>query len=89
MNIKQEKWHVGKEIPIAVIVTLMAQTGGWIWWAATQTAKLDNLVVMMSEYKRDQYTKTEAAKDMQFMLSRISNTERRIDHLETTSAKER
>jgi len=29
---KQEKWHVGKEVPIAVLFTLVVQTGGGLFW---------------------------------------------------------
>ena len=32
---KREKWHAGKEIPLATIAVLIAQTVGVIWWAAS------------------------------------------------------
>lgn len=85
MDRRQEKWHVGKEIPIALIIALSVQTGGMIWWAATQTAKLDNLVNMVAQFQANQYTKHDAAKDVQFLMSRISDNERRIDKLENRS----
>lgn len=28
------KWHIGKEIPLALIGTIIAQTVAAIWWAA-------------------------------------------------------
>ena len=37
----RRKWHVGKEIPIATIAVLIAQTVGVIWWAASTSAKVD------------------------------------------------
>jgi hypothetical protein len=27
------RWHLDKKVPIAIIVTLLIQTGGIIWWA--------------------------------------------------------
>ena len=38
---RPDRWHVGKEIPLALIFALFVQTAGWVWWAATQSAKLD------------------------------------------------
>lgn len=29
-----EPWHLDKRVPIALIVTLLAQTAGVVWWAA-------------------------------------------------------
>jgi hypothetical protein len=28
------KWHLDKKVPIALIVTIVLQTGVFIWWAA-------------------------------------------------------
>ena len=41
---RNKKWHVGKEIPLALILTLIAQTVGVVWWAATisTTQKADH-----------------------------------------------
>lgn len=27
----QEKWHLNKSVPIALIVTMLIQCGAWIW----------------------------------------------------------
>ncbi len=35
------KWHVGKEVPIAMIVAIIVQTCGVIWWAASTAAKVE------------------------------------------------
>ncbi len=36
-----KRWHIGREIPLAVILVLMIQTAGVIWWAASTSAKVD------------------------------------------------
>lgn len=37
---KENKWRVGKEIPIATIFVLLLQTAGVVWWAATISTEL-------------------------------------------------
>lgn len=32
-------WHLGKEIPLAVIFFLLVQTGTIVWWAASMSAE--------------------------------------------------
>lgn len=81
MEDKRERWHVGKEIPIAVILGLLIQTGGLIWFAATQTAKLDNLTVIMTEFRASQYTQADARRDQEIQFGRSMNNARRIDEL--------
>lgn len=78
----RRSWHIGKEIPIAVILGLMVQTGGLIWFAATQTAKLDNLTIMMTEFRASQYTQADARRDQEIQTVRSGNNARRIDGLE-------
>jgi hypothetical protein len=78
----RDRWHVGKEIPIAMIAALFIQTGGWVWWAATQSAKLDTLTNMVSDFKQAQYTQNDARRDMEMMLTRDRDMSRRLDMLE-------
>lgn len=77
----RRSWHIGKEIPIAVILGLMVQTGGLIWFAATQTAKLDNLTVIMTEFRAAQYTQADARRDQEIQLQRSLNNSKRIDEI--------
>ncbi len=39
-NGHKERWHVGKEIPLAVVFAMMLQLGGIIWFAS----KMDNQI---------------------------------------------
>ena len=36
-------WHLDKRVPLAMIVTIMVQTGTIIWWAAGISARLDQV----------------------------------------------
>jgi small-conductance mechanosensitive channel len=34
-------WNLDKRVPIALILAILAQTAAGVWWAASQTARLD------------------------------------------------
>lgn len=79
---RQDRWHVGKEIPLALIVMLFLQTGGWVWWAATQSAKLDEIARAVGKFEMGQYTKSDAERDRALSDQRDREMERRIGSLE-------
>lgn len=37
---EREPWHLSKQVPIALIVTIAVQTVGVVWWAATLSAQV-------------------------------------------------
>ena len=39
----ESSWHLDKRVPIALAVTIMLQTAGIVWWAATLTARQERL----------------------------------------------
>lgn len=78
----QEKWHVGKEIPIALIFAIIIQTGAGMWWAATVTTKIDDLSYQVAAINADKYTKTDAQKDGALYMTQISDLKNRIDHID-------
>ena len=79
---RREGWHVGKEIPLAIIFAIAVQTMGAIWWAATLSAKLDDLSYQVASINADKYTKTDAEKDQKYFNQRQTDVERRITNLE-------
>jgi hypothetical protein len=40
-EIRRQGWHVGKEIPLAVVGVFIVQTASIIWFTATMVAKVD------------------------------------------------
>lgn len=38
-----DSWHLDKRVPIALIATIIVQTGTIIWWAATTSARVEHL----------------------------------------------
>jgi hypothetical protein len=81
-KVQREHWHIGKEIPIMLIFAILIQTAGGIWWAATLTNKLDNLVTQLSDIKQESYSKIDAAKDIELMNFKISDLSNRLNRLE-------
>lgn len=79
---RTEKWHIGKEIPLALLFLMAGQTGVGIWWAATQTAKTDTLIQMVAEFRNNQYTKDDARRDNELSTTRHQENRRRIEVLE-------
>lgn len=78
-----EKWHVGKEVPLALIFAIAMQTAGGIWFAATYVAKIDTLTTLMAEFKATQYSKNDAQRDFALAETRTQDLTRRVDVIET------
>ena len=79
---RREGWHVGKEIPLAIIFAIFIQTAGVIWWAATLSSKLDDLSYQVAAINADKYTKSDSDKDQRYFNQRQSDVERRVTNLE-------
>lgn len=87
INRRRELWHVGKEIPIAIIFALILQTMGGIWFAATYVAKIDTLTNLMSEFKASQYTQNDAQRDKEAISARTDDLAHRVERLEVMPCK--
>ena len=81
---KQEKWHVGKEVPIAVLFTLVVQTGGGIWWLAQVSSKIDYAIATMQEFKAERYTRDDARRDRELAAQRDAEHDRRLASIEAS-----
>ena len=86
-----DRWHVGKEVPIALLIAVLVQTGGGIWWLAQLSAKIDNAVATLSEFRIERYTREDARRDRELIITlleqqkqRDADNERRITSLEAS-----
>lgn len=82
----RRQWHIGKEIPIAVLTVLLLQTGGWVWWAATISTRLDTLkenaiatVVMQAAIDRRQ--DDEAQRSEARILANLERVNQKLDRI--------
>lgn len=41
MTGQRQAWHIGKEVPLAMIFAIALQTFAAVWWAATITGRVD------------------------------------------------
>lgn len=86
-----QRWHVGRELPLAVLIGLLIQTGTFIWFLSGLSTKVDYAVQQLQEFKDSRYTKADSMKDRDFYMAmieaiRVNNGERdrRIIELENT-----
>ena len=86
-NRREDRWHVGKEIPVAVILAFFLQTVGAVWWAATLTAKIEELSYQVAALTVDKYTKGDADRDKALMFQRMQYIEERLTHIEIRRTK--
>lgn len=80
-NRRAERWHIGKEVPIILVFGLLLNAAGWIWFAATQTAQLNALTILMAEFRTSQYTQADASRDKENSENRSAYNSRRIDEI--------
>jgi len=40
MTTPDTQWHLDRKVPITIIVALLLQTAGVVWWAASEEARL-------------------------------------------------
>lgn len=50
---ERDRWHVGKEVPLALIFGMLVQTAAAIWWARGQVAMDENLNQRVSALERE------------------------------------
>lgn len=79
------KWHVGREIPLALIFTIVVQTGAGVWFMSQLSSKVDRALEQLSEFKAERYTKEDARRDRELYIQTNRDIERRLNEVETTS----
>jgi hypothetical protein len=79
---RTERWHVGKEVPLAMIAGMLLQTGGVIWWAASLSVKIDYVSAQIIELKSEKQININAQRDVALATQRIDELDRRVINLE-------
>jgi len=80
------RWHLDKRVPIALVVLIVSQTAGAIWWASAvngSIAALENRVDFNDETNRRQYDRMnadrEAGRQTAKQLARVEGLLQSID----------
>jgi hypothetical protein len=80
---QKDHWHVGKEIPLALVCALFLQSAAGIWWAATTTAELRAMKDQLESVARHQVTGLESRGLIQLNSAGNIEQNRRIAELES------
>ena len=79
-------WMLDKRVPIALILAILTQTAAGVWWAASQTARLDTAEKRVAELESNDTKMTEAAAKSAASLAAIKASQedmrRAIDRIE-------
>jgi hypothetical protein len=70
---RREPWHVAHDIPVALIITLVVQSAGAIWWASGLSSKLDRAIEQIQEFKADRYTKEDGRRDQALLFQMLES----------------
>ena len=49
MSNDTDQWHVGKEIPVVLIIAMILQTMGFVWWLATLSSTVSYQTVEITK----------------------------------------
>ena len=75
-------WHLDRRVPVALIVTIVMQTIGIVWWAASISARVDVLEARLRDTRHNQnrIVRLEANQNAVYQrLDRIEAASRRIE----------
>lgn len=85
---EKQSWHVGKEIPLALILAVVVQTAGFVWKFSELSSKVDVAVATLAEFKGERYTREDARRDRELSDQKLSaheQIEHELDRRMTTS----
>lgn len=83
---RTKRWHVGKEIPLALVGTVLLQTIGVVWGAATLNAKVENNekatgVAQMVQAAVDRRQDEEARRSEDRILAQLEKLNSKLDRI--------
>ena len=80
-----EQWHLDKRVPIALILAIVVQTSGAIWWASSMTERMGQIERRMdSEAAQSQNVENlvaSQATQIAVLVERIEAQNRNVDRL--------
>lgn len=86
---RTDRWHVGKEINLALILVVIVQTIGFVWWLSQLSSNVTSMRDLFAEFRAEKYTREDARRDrdlqdqkFQALISRDTELERRINNAE-------
>lgn len=65
---REDKWSLDKHIPVALILGLVMQTAGFVWYTAQFTANIENRIIVL---EKQQVSQGESFKTMPEKVARL------------------
>lgn len=69
--IDERQWHLDKRVPVAIIIAILVQTGGMVWWASNLTARVSTLEERQTEQRDQIRDGARAGQDTSTSLARL------------------
>ncbi len=89
---ERRRWHVSKEIPLALIVSLLLQTGGIVWWVAKADSRLEDhegRIEKIEQFENDRRSGDSVIADrLNRIIERLVRIETRLDYQPKSEPKE-
>lgn len=71
MSDEPQGWHADKRVPIALIVALLVQTSGIVWWAASLSSRVETNARDIARTSSEVAVMRNAAQAQAIQLGRI------------------
>jgi len=76
-----ESWHLDRRLPVAIIVALVMQSAGAVWWASKIDAKQDALESRLAEVETTNRRQYDRMNSERIISNNVSN---RLSRMEGT-----
>jgi Tfp pilus assembly protein PilO len=81
MSDQDTGWHLDKRVPIALVVTILIQTGGAVWWLSSINSRVSNLEEKVGAVSSQPERLVRLETQMDAMRDSMLRIERKLDRL--------
>lgn len=77
-----DRWHMSREIPVSLLAVVILQTVAFVFWIATLSSTVTNIVTLMQEFRAERYTRDDARRDRELQdqkLEALRTSDREFD----------
>lgn len=66
-----QHWHIDRRVPVVLVLTLLVQFGGAVWWARGAEERIAALERRVSEVSQDSRSASSSFSDLKDRVTRI------------------
>ena len=67
------RWHIGKEIPLALVGAVILQTIFFAVWLSNLSSSVGTVAMTLAEFRGERYTREDARRDRELIEQKIVN----------------